>query len=198
MVPVRCRVNPPHATSLHVVLPCQPLASAPTTIPLASSTPDAGILIVSPTHQVHPASVLSFTGCPSAWNTLPLDILLTHSYLFQICAQMSLAQGRLSWLPSPYSPLSTLKNLTRTSAVMTSGSPPFPLPPFLTSDLLKALLKLGKRCHLQVSVPMPPSARPSHTLGTLQANPGWGTSSWNSVPIHNSNYHISSLWSIPF
>lgn len=128
----------------------------------------------------------------------PSRYLMTHSYLFKICVQMSPAQWRLSWPPSPYSPLSTLKNLTRTSAIMASGSLLFPLPPFLTSDLLKALLRLGKRCHLQVSVPMPPSTRPSHTLGTLQPSPGWGTSSWNSVVAHNSNCHFPSLQAILF
>ena len=55
--------------------------------------------------------------------------------------------------------------------------PHLPLPPALPPDRLKALLVLGRRNLPQVSGSVPPTAGPLHAVGTLQASPGWGTTS---------------------
>ena len=114
---------------------------------------------------------------PSAWKPLPPDSWVIRSHLVPVFAHRSPAQWGLPCPPSPQSPTDTL--ITSPGQVG-----PWPLVssypssfPFFPPDRLKALLVLGKMHHPQVSGPTLPSAWPLHTVGFLQASPGWGTTS---------------------
>ena len=163
----RSQKSLPPATSDHVVpsvicyelssyhhpllLPCQILASYCSYNTLGTSSPRTLLQLV-----------------PSAWKPLPPDRFRVCSHLAPIVAHRSPAQWELPCSPSPWPPLGTfitspgqvgpwpLISLSPSSSCSSSRSTQSPACPW-------------EEVPPQVSGSVPPSAGPSHAVGTLQA-----------------------------